>query len=589
MMNPWSWVLGGLLAYWLALSLLRSRDWFPEFIGVTGPILTVHTKRGRDLLDRLAGPRRLWRVWANMGLGFALVILVGSFLLLLANAVQVLRNPPQPTAVNQPQNFLVIPGVNDFLPLAVAPEILFGLFIGMLVHEGGHGILSRVEGIDVESMGVVLLAILPIGAFVEPEEESVEAADRGSQARMFAAGVTNNFLLTAIAFAILFGPVVGSIGVAPGAAVGGVFPGSPAAQAGVDAGDRIVAVGEQPIEQNSDLEETLVASGADRVTLTLGDGTETSVRRSVLVTGVADDSPFASLGTNTTITAVNGTAVQTEAALRAAVANETVVTLDTAGGDRVTGPAGALVTVVPDGPAATDGLPTETPIVVTEIGGQRVASQTQLNAVLDDFDAGETVSVTTYQDGAAETNEVELGAQDGTSYLGVQVYRGISGLVVSDFGTTLYPAQTYLDMAGGEATGPGIVGFLRGIGVSLLLPLIGSVGLTGLEYNFAGFVGWNLGFFTVEGPLAPLGGGVFVLANVLFWTGWINLNLGFFNCIPAFPLDGGHLLRMMAEAVVSRLPIGDRQIAVRAITTSVGLTMLLALLLMLFGPQLLGG
>ncbi|MGM0372381.1 MAG: site-2 protease family protein, partial [Halobacteriota archaeon] len=229
-MNPWSWVLGGLLAYWLALSLLRSRDWFPEFIGVTGPILTVHTKRGRDLLDRLAGPRRLWRAWANMGLGFALVILVGSFLLLLANAVQVLRNPPQPTAVNQPQNFLVIPGVNDFLPLAVAPEILFGLFIGMLVHEGGHGILSRVEGIDVESMGVVLLAILPIGAFVEPEEESVEAADRGSQARMFAAGVTNNFLLTAIAFAILFGPVVGSIGVAPGAAVGGVFPGSPAAQ-----------------------------------------------------------------------------------------------------------------------------------------------------------------------------------------------------------------------------------------------------------------------------------------------------------------------------------------------------------------------
>ena len=163
----------------------------------------------------------------------------------------------------------------------------------------------------------------------------------------------------------------------------------------------------------------------------------------------------------------------------------------------------------------------------------------------------------------------------------------MSGLVVSDFGTTLYPAQTYLDLAGGDATGSGIVGFLRGIGVSLLLPLVGSIGLSGLEYNFAGFVGWNLQFFAVEGPLAPLGGGLFVLANLLFWTGWINLNLGFFNCIPAFPLDGGHLLRMMAEAVVSRLPISDRQVAVRAVTTSVGLTMLFALLLMLFGPQLL--
>jgi membrane-associated protease RseP (regulator of RpoE activity) len=586
-MNPWPWILGGLLFYWLAVSVARTRDWFPEFVGVTGPILTVHTKRGRALLDRLASPRRLWRVWANMGLGFALVILVGAFALLVLNAVQVLQNPPQPTAVNQPQNFLVIPGVNEFLPLAVAPEIIVGLFLGMLVHEGGHGILSRVEDIDVESMGVVLLAALPIGAFVEPEEESVAAADRGSRARMFAAGVTNNFLLTAIAFALLFGPVVGSITVAPGAAVGGVFPGSPAAQAGIDSGDRIVSIGEQPVAENEDLGDRLAASGTDSVTVGLADGTETRVDRAVLVTGVTEGSPFGTLGTNTTVTAVDGTPVSTEAAFRAQLANATVATLETAGGETVTGPAGALVQVVPDAPAAQAGLPTEGQLVVTHIGGQRVSDQASLNPVLDQFEPGETVSVTAYRDGTPEAYQVELGAQDGSSYLGVQVYRGVSGLVVSDFGTTLYPAQTYLDLAGGDATGSGIVGFLRGIGVSLLLPLVGSIGLSGLEYNFAGFVGWNLQFFAVEGPLAPLGGGLFVLANLLFWTGWINLNLGFFNCIPAFPLDGGHLLRMMAEAVVSRLPISDRQVAVRAVTTSVGLTMLFALLLMLFGPQLL--
>ncbi|MFP4530975.1 MAG: site-2 protease family protein, partial [Halodesulfurarchaeum sp.] len=256
-MNPWSWVLGGLLAYWLAVAMLDARGRLPEYVGVMGPILTVHTKRGRAMLDRIAAPKRLWRIWANVGLGFALVVLVGAFLLLVVNALQVLRNPPPATAVNEPQNFLVIPGVNEFLPLAVAPEIVFGLFLGMLVHEGGHGILSRVEGIDVESMGVVLLAVLPIGAFVEPSEESVQSVDRGSRARMFAAGVTNNFLLTAIAFALLFGPVAGSIGVASGAAVGGVFPGSPAAAAGVDAGDRIVAVGGQPVETNGDLGDTL--------------------------------------------------------------------------------------------------------------------------------------------------------------------------------------------------------------------------------------------------------------------------------------------------------------------------------------------
>jgi membrane-associated protease RseP (regulator of RpoE activity) len=586
-MNPWSWVLGGLLAYWLAVSLADARGYLPEAVGVTGPILSVHTKRGRALLDRLAAPRRLWRAWANLGLGFALVVLAGSFLLLVFNAVQVLRDPPPATAINQPQNFLVIPGVNDFLPLAVAPEILLGLFLGMLVHEGGHGILSRVEDIEVDSMGVVLLAVLPIGAFVEPDEESVEAADRGGRARMFAAGVTNNFLLTALAFALLFGPVVGSIAVAPGAAVGGVFPGSPAAEAGIDGGDRIVAVGDSTIDSNADLGATLEAASAETVAVSLADGTETTVERSVLVTGVVEGSPFESIGTNATIRAVNGTPVRTQSSLEAALPDGPVGTLEAGTGETATGPIGALLIAAPDQPADDAGLPTETPIVVTGLEGERIHSQTALTAALDGFEPGETVAVRAVVDGRVESYTVELGARDGSSHMGVQVYRGISGLTVSDFGAKLYPAATYLKMAGGDASGSGIGGFIRAIGVSLVLPLVGSVGLGGLEYNFAGFVGSNVGFFTVQGPLAPLGGGVFLLANLLFWTGWINLNLGVFNCIPAFPLDGGHLLRMLAEGTVSRLPIEDRHTAVRVVTTSVGLTMLVALILMLFGPQLL--
>jgi Predicted membrane-associated Zn-dependent proteases 1 len=480
-MNVWSWILGGLLAYWVAVGLLQARDWFPDYIGATGPILTVHTKRGRAMLDRLAGPRRLWRLWANVGLGFALVILVGAFLLLLVNAARVLRDPPPATAVNQPQNFLVIPGVNDFLPLAVAPEIVIGLFLGMLVHEGGHGILSRVEGIEVESMGVVLLAFLPIGAFVEPEEESVESVDRGSRARMFAAGVTNNFLLTAIAFALLFGPVVGAVGVAPGAAIGGVFPGSPADQAGIEGGDRIVGVQGEAVETNADLGDTLAAGDADTVTVTTADGGESRIDRSVLITGVVEGSPFERFGTNTTITAVNGSPVRTEADLRATLRNTTVATLGTAGGEQVMGPVGALVTVVPDEPAAGAGMPTETPLVVTHIGGERVPSQTALNEVLNGYEPGEEVPVRVSGAGSTETYTVSLGAQDGSSYLGVQVYQGISGLVLSDFGAKLYPAETYLQMVGGDATGPGLIGFLRGIGLSLLLPLVGSVGVSGLE------------------------------------------------------------------------------------------------------------
>jgi membrane-associated protease RseP (regulator of RpoE activity) len=597
--NPLLWVLVGIVLYSAVASALKARGYLPASVRVQGPLTTLHTRRGRAFLNRLARHRRFWRAWTNVGLGVTLVIMVGIFFALLVQGLAILRNPPAPTAVNQPRNFLVIPGVNDFLPLSVAPEIVFGLLVGLVVHEGGHGLLCRVEGIDIESMGLVFLTVIPMGAFVEPDEESQRAASRGGRTRMFAAGVTNNFVVTIVAFALLFGPVIGAIGVAPGVAVNGAAAGSPAAAAGIDGGDRITAVAGTPVANASELEAALAATPDRTVRVEVDGERTTAVERSLLVRGSIGGNPAdvsVGAGEPVAVTAVNDTAVHTVAGFREAVADRPVATLSTSAGER-TLPIGAYVTdVTEDGPLAAAGAPTDEPLVVTRLDGERVIDDADLGDALDATEPGDVVEVVAYRDARRVTYEVTLAENpgDGNGFLGVRFFPGTSGLQLTDFGVEPYPAATYLALLGGPGGGGGGGGgSLAAVGSSLLgqvwlalvLPLASVV--LGIP-NFPGFTPEVTNFYVVTGPLGAFGGLAFVLANLLFWTAWINLQLGIFNCIPGYPLDGGRILRTSAEAVVSRLPVGDPYRVVSTITTGVGLTMLASLLLLIFGPTLLG-
>ena len=589
MVSTLTLVVAGMVLYTVIVMGLRQRGVLPEFVKVSGPLTTIHTQRGKAFLDRLAQRKRFWRAWGNLGLGIALVLLVGLFLTVLLSAYQSLRQPSA-SAIQEPQNALVIPGVNDFLPLSAAPEIVFGLLVGLVVHEGGHGLLSRVEDIEIESMGVVLLTIVPLGAFVEPDEDDRKAAGRGAQSRMFAAGVTNNFAITIIAFALLFGPVTGSIAVAGGVPIGGSMQDSPARVAGLDGGDRIVSIAGTDVESASDIDSVLANHSDQRVTVTTGAGKSTVVNRSALVTRALADGPLA-VEAGDTIVTVNDTTVRTENEFHDALANRTVATLTVANGSNVTGPVGAYASAVSEGgPLADVGAPAGEPIVVTRIDDTRTPDAETLQDILAGLDAGTTVTVEAYVDGAPEqyTVTLEENSRTGGALVGVLgVQPGYSGLVVNDFGIQVYPAESYLAALSGDGALAGLgQGSLATVAVTLLVLPFAAVASPSLGFNFAGFLDPITNFYVVQGPLEPLGGGVFLLANLLFWTGWINFNLGLFNCIPAFPLDGGHLLRTSTEAVLSRTPLNHRR-HVQVVTISIGLIMGVSLLLMLFGPQLL--
>ncbi|MGC8623243.1 MAG: site-2 protease family protein [Candidatus Micrarchaeia archaeon] len=92
----------------------------------------------------------------------------------------------------------VIPGID--MPLIAG---IIALVIVLVVHEFSHGILARIAKIRLKSIGLLMFGLIPVGAFVEPDEKEVMKKNSMVQDRILAAGISANILVTIILFVVL--------------------------------------------------------------------------------------------------------------------------------------------------------------------------------------------------------------------------------------------------------------------------------------------------------------------------------------------------------------------------------------------------
>ncbi len=408
-------------------------------ISAYGPILMLRTTRGLRLLDKLARPKRFWRFFANIGIPLTVIAMFFMLAILIVGDVRILVTQPAPTAYNAPQNVLLLPGINQFIPLTWG---LIGLIVTLVVHELSHAILSRVADIKVKSLGL-LIALIPIGAFAEPDESQLlgidakqgqKIATRPERLRVFSAGIIGNFAVALIALTLFFGPVLSSVTATGGLGVVAVVSGSPAERAGIQPG-----------------------------------------------------------------------------------------------------------------------------MTISQIDGITISDANDFQAFINTTHPGQIVTVKVINQGTSKSFGIVLDKNPNSD----KGFLGIQGGSASELLTLLRQVPSNLNT-------------FQGWGVLIGLPLLFFGGFTGNIAHLYQPIGWA----------APLGDGFFWIANTLLWVGWLNFYVGLFNCLPAVPLDGGHIFRELFKSVTEKIMRNpkDQERVTSALVTTLGVVILASFLILLVGP-----
>ncbi len=559
----WVAVIIGFALWWMGVYALNKAGVLKRFnMTAYGPLIMWRTYRGQGLLEALSAPKTFWKALFSLCIPLVFVSMIIMLAMILIVDVVMIVKTPAPSVATAPQNILVIPGVNQFVPFVWG---WLALVVAMVVHELGHAVMARAENIKVKSLGL-LLAPIPLGAFAEIDEEEMfgtksegttgevlgpmdtKAAGEGKrtassmgQVRILSAGVISNFLIAIVAFLLLFGPVLGAIAATnSGMAVVNVAPGTQAYDIGIH--------------------NNMIINSVDGV--------------NVSTPGQFNDYLRAHAGSNVTIQGMQGSQ-----------AVSYTLNAGDAKGLYILG-------VVPDFPAAQAGIGPNMQMV--SVDDTPIRNNAEYTAFMANTTPGQTVNVGLIAQNGTMLNTT-LVLASGAQPKG---YMGFGGADLSDnsigilVGTFDAKGQLSLLQNMLSPTGNNIVdkalSVVEGLAVIMFMPLWevmgGFTGISVFQSDLASLyhpIGWAAG----------LGNTVFYMALALFWIGWLNMNVGLFNCLPMIPLDGGHIFREVTRVSVGRFIRDDKKVdrISKAIVNGFAITLFSSLVFMIVAPYIVHG
>jgi membrane-associated protease RseP (regulator of RpoE activity) len=206
-----------------------------------------------------------------IGVGFLGMIVISGYI--IKGMYELLFVPLAPPTMSLVIPGIQIPGSPIFIPFWYG---IIALFIVVVFHEFGHGIVARANGLKIKNTGIVFFGPL-IGAFVEPDEKNLVKKDSVVQQSIFASGPFFNGILAvfaAILLLLVLNPITSTMVTETGISFNQLQEGYPAQKYGIEQNVPYTTLNGIPIKNSQHLTEQLSCVKPNE-TITIGNANKT--------------------------------------------------------------------------------------------------------------------------------------------------------------------------------------------------------------------------------------------------------------------------------------------------------------------------